>query len=98
MSKRHKPTAKHSPQETSSVRSKTAQYQINVVKRINMGYLPLFLQMAHRALEKGQPVPVSTQGGESTFNVPKDILRLTVTDAKLLENIESVQFTYGTKP
>ena len=77
-----------------AVRSKTSQEQINVVKKINLGHIPLFVQLAHKGLEKAAPAGAKADSGEVTFTVPKDILGIAISDPKLVEAVESLEFVY----
>ena len=76
-----------------SVRSKVSQEHLEVVKRINLGHIPLFIQLAHKGLEKSMPEGTVDSGGTS-FNVPKDILSLSISKPEILEAIESVEVVY----
>ena len=80
--------------EVPSVRSKDTQYQVDVVKRLNLGQIPLFVQLGHRGLEKSVPAGVKSENGV-TFVVPVDILKLSVSDPAILESVESIEFVYG---
>ena len=75
-------------------KSKTARYTIEVEKKINLGSMPMFIQFGHRSLEKGNPPPTSLNGKTSSFIVAKDVMRLSVSNQTLLDNIESIEFTY----
>ena len=76
------------------MKSKQSQ-QVEVVKRINLGHFPLFIQLAHKSLEKAMPEGVKTSNGGTTFVVPKDILTLSVTNQAILDNITSIEFVYN---
>ena len=76
-------------------RSKQSQYTIVVNKRVNLGSIPLFVQFGHKCLEKSHPAPKNSFGTSQTFIISKDILRISVSDPTLLDDIESVEFTYA---
>ncbi len=75
---------------------------IIATKRINFGIIPMFIQFGHKGLEKSQPDPIYTviKGSvdEKTYNIPRDILQITVSDPTLYEDIESIEFTYSKAP
>lgn len=79
------------------MRSEASQQLIEATKRINIGKYPLFIQMAHRALEKGAPEGTDTFEGIS-FVIPKDIMNLSVSNPALLEPIERIEFIYRKPP
>lgn len=66
---------------------------IEAVKRMNLGMTPVFIQMAHRSLEKNKPDGKKNQN-TTTFVVAKDIMRVTITDHTLLDSIESLELVY----
>ena len=76
------------------MRSKQAQHTISVIKRIKLGALPLFVQLAHKGLEKGQSEPIATYGQSKVFVVPKDILGVSISDKTLFEDVESIELLY----
>ena len=73
---------------------KTTTPSISVIKRVSIGHLPLFIQLAHKALEKGQADGIPTNDGGKVFNIPKDILGLSVNSPDILTQVESIEFTY----
>ena len=77
-------------------RSKKAQFEISVTKRINMGSLPLFVQLGHKGLEKSQPTPVAALGADKTYSVSNDILEVSVKNPTLYNDITEIEFTYST--
>ena len=77
-------------------KSKTNPLSIQATKRVNLGKLPVFLQMGHRSLEKSQP-PGVPYLGDTSFVLSKDILGMSITDPTLLEDIECVTMIYGGK-
>ena len=78
------------------MRSKNSQHTISVIKRVPLGQIPLFVQLAHKGLQKSIPEPKETFGSSSTYVVPTDILRLSVSNPELIEDIEAIEFIYGT--
>ena len=66
---------------------------IDVIKRINHGIVPVFVTMIHRHLEKEKPGPTSTQGRMHHYEVPVDLLMLSV-PKELSHDVESVEFVY----
>lgn len=82
--------------EKTMSKSKVAPYVINVVKRVNLGSLPLFISLGHQGLEKGNPEPSATFNKEKTFLVPKDILKVAVSRPDLYDDVESIELTYST--
>jgi len=83
--------------QENEVKSKTAQFRINATKRVNMGMIPLFVQLGHQGLTKSDPTPVGQAGKLKVYNIPKDILSVSVSDPKLYEDIESIEFVYRSK-
>lgn len=76
------------------MKSKETQYKVEVVKRVNLGHIPLFLQLAHKGLEKSNPHgEVDPQGGVR-FNVSKDLLSLSVSKPELLDSVEKIDVVY----
>ncbi len=75
------------------MKSKNRQ-MITVIKKVNLGMFPLFVQLGHKGLEKSQPTAIGTNNSEKTYVIPKDILRVSVSDPALYESIESIEFTY----
>ena len=75
------------------MRSSREQFLVNVIKRVNLGHIPLFVQLAHKGLDKSIP-EVKIDAGDTVFNVSKDILSLSISDAAVLEPIESIEFVY----
>ena len=74
--------------------------QIEVRKMVNLGRMPTFLSMMHRHLEKensGEGDGGTSFSGTVTFNVPVDLLSLTISDKALLREVESVALTYRSK-
>ena len=80
------------------MRSKKAQYEIQVTKIVNTGTMPLFLQLGHQGLDKSKPEPVATFGNLRTYIVPKDILQISINKPELYSDIESIEFTYELSP
>lgn len=76
------------------MRSKQAQFTIEALKRVQLGAIPLFVQLAHKGLEKSAPKPKTTLGKAEIYVVPKDIMNLSVSDKALLEDIEAIEFHY----
>lgn len=72
-----------------------APKKIEAIKYTKYGMLPLFVQFGHKSLEKSKPPALSQSGDAQTFLVPKDILRVTVSDPALYEGIESIELTYS---
>lgn len=70
-------------------------HPISVQKRTDVGRLPLFLEMGHRQLEKGQPDGVVAGDFTMCFTVPVDILRLSKISEGLLNGIEEITFFYS---
>ena len=67
---------------------------LNVVKRVNFGHMPVFLSMMHRHLEKEKP---AVEAGKVTFQVPVDLLGLSISDQTLIKEVSSVELTYRAK-
>ena len=65
---------------------------VEVIKRVNFGHMPVFVSMMHRHLEKERPAV--EEGKIATFQVPVDMLKLTISDQTLIKEIESVELTY----
>ena len=70
---------------------------IEIKKSINHGHLPTFLSMMHRHLEKEQPEGTIEGIANVGYELPIDLLGLTVVDKSLLKDISSVTLTYRTK-
>lgn len=68
-----------------------------VKKHTNLGYMPVFISMAQRHLEKGQPEGKAVDIGAVEYPIPVDILKLSVTDDSLLQGISGVILTYRAK-
>lgn len=68
---------------------------IEVSKAINIGTMPMFIQMIHRHFEKENPAEAFSVGQVKTYRAPVDLLRLTVSDPTLTSDVEEVTFTYG---
>ena len=72
---------------------------MEVRKALNIGTMPVFVQMVHRHFEKENPKASeewgSSFGGTSTYEAPVDLLKLTVSDPALVRDVEGVEFTYG---
>jgi len=77
------------------VRSKVSQHTIAVTKRTNLGQMPFYVQLAHKGLEKAKSEPTHSFGKTHTYIVPKDILKIGLSDHSLLDDIETVEFTYA---
>lgn len=77
-------------------RSKKTQSEINAVKRTVLGSLPLFVQLGHKGLEKGQPEPTGTFGATKTYLVSRDIISVSVKNPELYEDITAIEFVYST--
>lgn len=77
-----------------SMKSKTNQFAINALKRVNLGVMPLFLQLAHKGLEKAMPEPIYNGSKTTSYLVPKDVLRVAITDPSIYEKVESIELTY----
>lgn len=78
------------------MRSKQSQHSISVIKRVKLGNLPLFIQLAHKGLEKSQSEPIAIYNDSKIFVVPKDILGVSVSDKTLFEGIDSIELVYET--
>ena len=90
-------TKQYSTKDTSTLsRSKKAQLEISAVKRTVLGSLPLFVQLGHKGLEKGQPAPIETFGSTHTYQISNDILAVSVRNPLLYDDIKSIEFTYST--
>lgn len=76
------------------MKSKKLQYEINAVKMANLGYMPGFIVLGHKRLEKSQPDPKDSFGNSQTFLIPKDILGVSISNPVLYEDIESIEFSY----
>lgn len=74
-------------------------HTIEVTKRVDQGRLPLFLEMGHKHLEKGQPTAHGSDffDGSKAFTVPVDILRLSHVPEDILDGIEEITFAYRAK-
>jgi hypothetical protein len=70
---------------------------IEVKKATNLGYIPAFLSFMHRHLEKEQSEGKCAGFGEVEYQVPVDLLGLSVSDGALVREIESVTLTYKPK-
>lgn len=70
------------------------QEALIVTKNRNIGLLPKFIQLGHRGLEKSAPAPIVAGRGFSSFNVPVDIIGLSISDQSLTVGIESLTFNY----
>lgn len=70
----------------------TRNNTIPAVKRPNLGHIPLFVSVAHRHLEKEQAVGEKFMEN-TTYQVPVDLLRLTIPE-EMLDGIKEVVFTY----
>lgn len=77
------------------VQSKESQQRLEITKRINLGHMPLFVQMAHKGLEKAVPTGTSAGNGQTAFVVSKDILSMCLSDPTLANSVESIEFVYG---
>lgn len=86
-------TKKNKQKRAVAMRSADAQYKLSVIKRVNLGHIPLFVQLAHKGLEKSVQEGTKCEDGTS-FNIPKDILALSVSNPTILEAIESIEFVY----
>lgn len=67
---------------------------IAVSKAINLGTMPVFVQMIHKHFEKENPPHVASQWNSAEFEAPIDMLRLSLTDKTLADNIENITFAY----
>lgn len=67
---------------------------IEVVKRINLGHFPLFLQLAHKGLEKTNPSGTNDPQGGQRYNVAKDILEISVSKPEILDGVEKIEMVY----
>ena len=74
---------------------KSKNRTIAVSKALNLGTMPMFIQMIHRHFEKENPPEAFKAGSEKTYKAPVDLLRLTVSDPALTSDVEEVTFTYG---
>ena len=70
---------------------------MEVRKAINIGTMPVFVQMVQRHFEKENPSPAETfaAGSRMTYKAPVDLLRLTISEPALTSDMEEVTFTYG---
>ena len=66
---------------------------ITICKHPNVGQLPIFLNFAHRQLEKGNPDPIGIKNGVEVYSLPVDIFRL-VLPADRLGLIEDITELY----
>lgn len=67
---------------------------VSVSKAVNLGYMPVFVSMIHRHLEKEKATGVVADFGTVDFAVPVDMLRLSVSDPELVRSVSGVTFTY----
>ena len=67
---------------------------VPVSKAVNLGAMPVFVQMIHRHFEKENPPVVASWGKSAEFEAPLDLLRLSLSDKTLADGIESVTFVY----
>ena len=74
---------------------KVKSHVIEVSKAINLGTMPVFVQMVHRHFEKENPTAQESWGSSATYGAPVDLLKLTVSDPTLLTDLTSVEFTYA---
>ena len=72
----------------------SANRTIEITKAINFGRLPVFLGFMQRHLEKEQPTGMVSDFGTVDYQVPVDLLRLSVADLSLVKGVESVILTY----
>lgn len=74
---------------------KSKSKALEVRKAVNIGTMPVFVQMIHRHFEKENPAEHESRG---SYAAPLDLLRLSVSDPALLTDIERIVFTYGKAP
>ena len=86
--------AKKKKKGKATVRSKDSQQRINVTKRLNLGHIPLFVQLAHKGLEKIIPEGVKGNGKEMIYVVAKDILSVSISNPAILEQVEKIEVVY----
>lgn len=55
--------------------------------------LPLYIIFAHRHLQK--ELPTIPEGKEVSFSIPTDLLKVMGIDEKLIDQIDSLELTYG---
>lgn len=73
---------------------RSKQRTIEVSKAVNLGTMPVFVRMIHRHFEKEIPSEAAVWGTAFDYEAPVDLLKLCVTDKSLVENVESIVFTY----
>jgi len=77
---------------------KSRNRTVPVSKAVNLGAMPTFVRLAHRHFEKECPPAIAGWGGhELSYEAPIDLLRLAVSDKTLVQDVESVTFTYRSK-
>ena len=67
---------------------------VDCTKAINLGHMPLFVSMIHRHFEKEMPLTVNTPGADVSISAPVDMMRLSVANEELIDDIAEVSFTY----
>ena len=67
---------------------------IEVKKHVDLGKLPLLLELGHKHLEKGNPLGVIDANFDLLYSVPVDILRVAKVSESLLNGIEEIIFAY----
>ena len=72
----------------------TNNNQIEFKKHTNLGKLPLFVSIIHRHLEKEKTGPSPADVVCGTYNVPVDLLSLSIADDDLLTGIAAIDFHY----
>ena len=68
---------------------------ISASKAVNLGAMPTFVQLVHKHFEKECPSEVTIHGQSAEFAAPLDLLRMSITDKALVEEVESVTFAYA---
>lgn len=73
---------------------RSKQRAIEVSKAVNLGTMPVFVRMIHRHFEKEVPLEATVWGNTSEYEAPVDLLKLAVADKSLVDDVESIVFTY----
>jgi hypothetical protein len=68
--------------------------QVEVIKRVNLGHVPLFLQLAHKGLEKSCPEGENHPQGGQQFTIAKDLLSISVANPAVLDEVERIDVVY----
>lgn len=76
------------------MKSEASKNNVEVIKRINLGHIPLFLQLAHKGLEKTMPEGVNDPQGGQRFVIAKDLLGVSITRPEVLEQVDHIEVVY----